>query len=638
MFRRLVATVLLIVVAGAAALAFLLRGDDARGPRAGDGAGAISAAEATLLRMGSGPAGSGVVTLTRWRYRADPDNRGRDRGWGRGDFGGRVVRVPFSPNARAYSGAAGRRAYDGAVGWFARDVQAPVAGLYAVRFESAHHRATVFVDGEQVREHVGAYEPFTARVRLSPGRHVIAVRVDWRGPRRQADSGWARAWFNYGGLNRPVTLMRLGPSELGALTVATRLVGGGEGRRARVDIGVRVRNRAAPRQVRLRGAISRDGRIVAPLDFRVAGVGAGTSRELRARVTIESPALWSPASPALYDLRLDVSGEASLRRRIGLREIGWDGDGLRLNGRRLTLRGAALPPDARGRGDALRAVDEERIVAGLRAAGANATRSQLPLSVSMLARLDAAGILLWQEIGPWEPGGRWRAESPAQLERARERALRTVEAGQASPSVLTWTLTNEVAGNGQPSQQEYVRRTARALRELDPTRPVAADLWGRVLPNRSGGMFDALDAIGVTDYIGWYEDLDLDPAGQAAKARARLAKLRALFAGKPVVVTELGSAGTRRVRADGFGGLRHQASLLSRRLSALLTEPGLSGVIIWNLRDYALRPDFRGGSVLELRPGLRLTPGLNEKGLFDFAGRRKPALAAVRRAFARAAG
>ncbi len=124
--------------------------------------------------------------------------------------------------------------------------------------------------------------------------------------------------------------------------------------------------------------------------------------------------------------------------------------------------------------------------------------------------------------------------------------LRVAEAGQAHPSILAWTLTNEVAGNGQPGQHEYIRQTAPRLRELDPTRPVAADLWGRVLPNRSG-VFAAVDAIGMTDYVGWYEGLDLDAAAQAAKTRERLAKLRGLFPGKPIVMTELGAAGTDRI-------------------------------------------------------------------------------------------
>ena len=624
MLRRLLPAALLVIVACAVALAFALGGEDPVDPNE---RGPVAAA---LAQTGDGPAGSAIVTLRDWRYRADPDDRGRARGWAGGRWAGRPVRVPHSPNATAYSGAAGRRAYAGSVGWFAREIEVPVASRYALRFESAHHRATVFVDGRAVREHVGAYEPFSARVALQPGRHTVAVRVDWRGPRRQADSGWARAWFNYGGLNRPVTLMRLGRSELGALTVRTQLVAGAG--RARVTIGVRVRNRGPSRTLNVRGVISRGGRTMRTLDFGLAGVGAGTSRALTATAEIDAPRLWSPQRPDVYDLRIVVPGEATLRRLIGLREIAWDAGGLRLNGEPLVLRGVALPPDARGHGDALTPTDERRIVAGLRAAQANATRSQLPLSDSMLARLDAAGILVWQEVGPWEPGGRWRADTPPKIAAARDRVLRVAEAAQAHPSILAWTLTNEVAGNGQPAQQEYIRQTASRLRALDPTRPVAADLWGRVLPNRAG-VFAAVDAIGLTDYVGWYEGLDLGAAAQAAKTRERLARLRGLFPGKPIVMTELGAAGSDRLAGRAFGGLRFQAELLARRLRELRDEPDLSGTIVWNLRDYALRPDFRGGSVLDLRPGLTLTAGLNEKGLYDFAGKAKPALAAVREAF-----
>lgn len=624
MLRRLLPAALLVIVACAVALAVVLSGDDPVDPRA------PSATAAALAQTGDGPAGSAIVALRDWRYRADPDDRGRDRGWARGTWRGRPVQVPHSPNATAFSGAAGRRAYAGSVGWYAREIAVPVAGRYALRFESAHHRAAVYVDGENVREHVGAYEPFSARVALQAGRHTVAVRVDWRDPERQADTGWARAWFNYGGLNRPVTLMRLGRSELGALTVRTRVEAGG--RRARVAIGVRVRNRGPSRTLDVRGVLSRGGQPVQTVSFGPAGIGGGTSRALSATVTIDAPRLWSPDRPALYDLRLVVPGEATLEQRIGLREIGWADGRLELNGAPLVLRGVALPPDARGHGDALTAADERRIVAGVRAARANATRSQLPLSDSMLARLDAAGILVWQEVGPWEPGGRWRADTAAQIAAARDRVLRTAEAGQAHPSILAWTLTNEVAGNGQPGQQEYVRQTVPRLRELDPSRPIAADLWGRVLPNRAG-VFAEVDAIGVTDYVGWYEGLDLDPAGQAAMTRDRIVKLRGLYPGKPLVITELGAAGSPRTKGAAFGGLAFQADLLARRLRELRDEPGLSGMIVWNLRDYALRPDFRGGSVLDLRPGLKLAPGLNEKGLYDFTGKAKPALAAVREAF-----
>jgi hypothetical protein len=428
--------------------------------------------------------------------------------------------------------------------------------------------------------------------------------------------------------------MRLGRTELGALAVRTRLTAP---KRARVDVSVRVRNRGAARTIRLRGALHH-GNATIPVAFASAGVGARTSRTLKASVTVHDPALWSPADPSRYDLRVDDPGEATLQRRIGLREISWGAGGIELNGEPLVLRGAALPPDARGHGDAMTAGDEERIIDDLRAVGANATRSQLPLAQSMLDRLDAAGILVWQVVGPWEPAGRWRADTPEKVAAASDRALRTVEAQQAHPAVLAWTLANEVAGQGQPGERAYISATTRRVHAVDPTRPVAADLWGSQLVHSGGPPFADLDAIGMTDYVGWYDDVDLGAAAQAAVTAERLARLHGLFPDKPVVITEFGAAGSPRTAPAAFGGRRFQADLLARRIAALGREPTLSGMLIWSLRDYALRPDFRGGSVLLRRPGLKLTTGLNEKGLYDFAGRAKPALGAVRRAFDEAAG
>ena len=620
----LLASLVLIGAATGAYVAF-----DGGGGGGGEGARAPqSDARRALLATGAGPDGSAQVALNRWRYRADPRDRGLRAGWADGDWSGRRVRVPHSPNAGAHSGEAGRRAYAGSVGWYAREIDAPVDGSYALNFESAHYRALVFVDGRPVRSHTGAYEPFSARPALRAGRHTVAVRVDWRNPRRQADEDWQRAWFNYGGLHRPVTLARLGASRLGAPTLRTRLQPGGG---ARVDVTVRVRNRGAPRTIRPTGSLEREG-ATQPLRFGAVRVATDRSQTVRASVVLDDPALWSPERPDRYELRIAVAGESSLRRLVGLREITWDGGGLYLNGNTLRLRGAALPADARGHGDALTPADEARMVDELRAVGANATRSQLPLSQAMLERLDAAGILVWQEVGPWEPAGRWRANSPAKLAAAVARALRPAEEGQTHASILAWTLTNEAPGQGHPGQQAYVARAARRLHAIDPTRPVAADLWGSQLPRADGPLFTELDALGVTDYIGWYEG-PASATGQHALAAERIAKLRTLFEGKPLVVTELGAAGSPRVDGDAFGSLRFQADLLARRIRALNAEPGVSGVLVWALRDYALRPDFVGGSVVRRMPGLTLAPGLNEKGLFDFAGRPKPALDAVRRAF-----
>ena len=57
-------------------------------------------------------------------------------------------------------------------------------------------------------------------------------------------------------------------------------------------------------------------------------------------------------------------------------------------------------------------------------------------------------------------------------------------------------------------------------------------------------------------------------------------------------------------------------------------------MLVWNLRDFALSPTFDGGSVRRLAPDIALVRGMNQKGLFTYGGRPKPAAAVVRRLYA----
>ena len=159
-----------------------------------------------------------------------------------------------------------------------------------------------------------------------------------------------------------------------------------------------------------------------------------------------------------------------------------------MNGRRLRLRGAALQEDAAGRGDALTPREMDAAVARLRRIGANATRAQHALSPALLERLDAAGILVWQGVGPFDVPGRWAARTPATRERALRRVRLDVLNARAHPSILTWNLVNEIAFNG--AARGPARRTWSAppgsSSALDPGRPVAVDVWGTHLPAHAG--------------------------------------------------------------------------------------------------------------------------------------------------------
>jgi hypothetical protein len=604
------------LAAGCAVLAFLL------GVRVGaDAAGRHEPRRSAAARFAP------AALDGRWVVRADPRGRGIARGWPAGRFAGREVTVPHSPNARRVTGAASARSYAGDVAWFRTAFTVARGGDHALRFESVHHRARVWVDGRQVARHTGAYLPFEARMRLAPGRHVLVVRADWRSPKAMKADAWHRSWFNFGGINREVTLRRLGPSEVDAPGVVTRLDARG---RAVVTVEARVRNRASrARTLALRGRLGRT-----PLRFAPVRLGAGDAAWLRARVRLERPPLWSPQRPRLTVLELEVPGESGVGRRVGLRELRWDGGRLRLNGRPLVLRGASIHEDAAGRGDALRPAEMDAIVARLRAIGANATRAQHPLAPALLERLDAAGVLVWQGVGPVDAPGAWTSTTPARRARAERRVRLSVLQLRAHPSVVAWNLANEVAHNGHAGGQvAYVRRAARATRRLDPGRPVALDVWGTHLPSVAGGVWRHVDAVGATNYEGWYDDPGAPAAATRAGVDALLRRLHRLFPLKVVAVTEFGAEANRANAPGAPGSQSYQARLLRTHIAAYRADPRLDGMLVWNLQDFALRPDFDGGSIRRLLPDIRLRAGINQKGLFTYGGEPKPAAAVVARAF-----
>src|SRR5262249_60698831 len=84
------------------------------------------------------------------------------------------------------------------------------------------------------------------------------------------------------------------------------------------------------------------------------------------------------------------------------------------------------------------------------------------------------------------------------------------------------------------------------------------------------------------------------------------------------------------------GGPDSQAPLPARHIRIYQAQPWLSGMLVWNLQDFALSPSFAGGSVRREDPAMALVHGINQKGLYTYGGRAKPAAAVVRRLYAQA--
>jgi hypothetical protein len=273
-------------------------------------------------------------------------------------------------------------------------------------------------------------------------------------------------------------------------------------------------------------------------------------------------------------------------------------------------------------------------VAELKAIGANAVRCQHPLDPALLERLDSAGILVWQGIGPVEGAANWHETTPSLLRSAERQAQAAVLAAQLHPSIFAWNVVNEVAKNGRDAAEvRYVQSTTRWLHAHDPTRMVAVDVWGDDPPTRAGALYRGVDAVAETDYTGWYDSPQDTPAQQIALMRSRLSAMRRTFTGKVLVISEFGAESNTLNRPAQPGGYGFQASLLARHVAVYAADPRLSGMLIWLLRDYPVIPAFEGGAIHTRLPRLRLIEGINQKGLFTYSGAAKPAVGVVARLF-----
>ncbi len=107
------------------------------------------------------------------------------------------------------------------------------------------------------------------------------------------------------------------------------------------------------------------------------------------------------------------------------------------------------------------------------------------------------------------------------------------------------------------------------------------------------------------------------------------------FAGKVLVISEFGAESNTLNQAGSPGSYAFQARLLAQHIAVYAADPRLTAMFVWVLRDYPLTPTFEGGSIHGVLPHLHLIEGINQKGLFTYAGGAKPAASEVARLFSR---
>jgi beta-glucuronidase len=357
------------------------------------------------------------------------------------------------------------------------------------------------------------------------------------------------------------------------------------------------------------------------LSFGTGVIAPHGSWTAQASARLASPHLWSPDRPTLYRTALtlsDVKGKrlAGYVTYSGVRSIQvTPGGRLALNGRLLNLRGVNIHEQNLSQGAALDPAHLTQLFSWARATGATIIRAHYPLSPLIEELADRFGMLVWSEVPVYQVDSQYVGQRPW-----RAAALATLQnnilANENHPSVLLWSIGNELETPPPGAEAGYIAAAASLAHQLDPTRPVTMALsnWPGVACQAA---YAPLDVIGVNEYIGWY-----DAGGGTTDDRDALGpwldSLRACYPTKPLIVSEFGFEANRDGPVEERGTFEFQADAVNFHLSVFATKPWLTGVIYFPLQDFAVKPGWIGGNPWP-------TPPFLQKGVLDMSGNPKPA-------------
>lgn len=467
---------------------------------------------------------------------------------------GELARVPscwnlHKPEWTYFEGAA----------WYTRlvDWQHGEAGERVIlSVGAANYAAMVFFNGRYVGGHRGGSTPFSVDVTeaLQDGRNRLQIMVENRRsparvPMQHID------WFNYGGLYREISLMRL-PAVFIRAAQAALLPGGQEARFS----------------IQLSEALDTTAQVSIPelgLSLSVPVQGG------RGEVTVPfAGQRWSPDAPRLYDVQF-ACGTDQVRERIGFRTIETRGTDILLNGERILLKGVCVHEDDLVLGKVSTEEDVRRRFRHVKEIGGNFLRlSHYPHHEHVARIADEMGLLLWAEIAVY-----WAIafDNPDTYADAENQLRELIARDVNRASVILWGVGNENADTD--ARLSFMARLAQTARAADPTRLVgAACLINRETFAIEDRLAEHLDVIGLNEYFGWYEP---DFSG--------LDRLLANSSpSTPVIVSETGADALPGHRGAGRVLFTEdwQAEFYRQQISRLAAIPYVAGIAAWLLYDF----------------------------------------------------
>ena len=520
--------------------------------------------------------------------------------------------------------------YKRSVGWYRLELDgnSQAGGTQWLQFDAASIAADVWLNGEHIGQHRGAFTTFRFDVtgKLKPGKNVLLVKTD---NRRGAADGDLTAIaplsgdFNMsGGLYRGVSLVTtkqkafialgdLGGPGVYAKTTALN------GANAVVNVVAKLENALAT------GAgysvtatlLDAEGKAVKQSATKSVSLKAGEAASVSQDLTVANAHLWNGlADPYLHKLVVELKdGSGAVVDKVvqdlGIRTMRFDAnEGFFLNGKSTPLHGVNLHQDTLGKAWAQSEDDIRRSFELIKEVGANTIRmAHYPHSDFTVQQADKLGVVVMAELPYVNSSSVGRLVDPETTgfsENARVQLRELIRQKFNSASVGIWSVGNEVQGGDDTSNNvaglfKSLHDTAKAE---DPSR--ITTLANQI--NRSGDVVrpDAITLTGITDsfsvnrYFQWYYGQSETQLGDNLDA------IHAASPTQPIGVTEYGAGSglthhTDNVRAgrvcssdtsgltricyqpEGYANYVHE-----KAYTELAKRPYLMGTWIWNMFDF----------------------------------------------------
>ncbi|WP_295673773.1 glycoside hydrolase family 2 TIM barrel-domain containing protein, partial [uncultured Mucilaginibacter sp.] len=390
------------------------------------------------------------------------------------------------------------------VGWYRKSFKAPgewKCKKVSIYFEGVYMNSEVFINGKSLGTYPYGYSSFSYD--LSPyldfnSENVIAVRVD---NSQQLNS----RWYSGSGIYRHVWMITTNAVHVADLGVSITTPDVSP-KKATVQIKTIIKNETGSAQsvlisTRLADGNSKNG---GHSQIKIE-LAANSEKEIAQTITVTDPLLWTPEIPHLYNARIQLLQNKNVvdetSTNFGIRSIKFTPEnGFQLNAKVVKLNGGCMHHDNGCLGAAAFDRAEERKVELLKEAGFNAVRtSHNPPSEAFLNACDRLGLLVVDESFDCWRAGKKKYDYAQYFDRWWKRDLDAmVLRDRNHPSIIMWSIGNEIVERGSPEAVKTARMLANAVKEIDTTRPVTSAIV------EAGKDWAALDSLMAAHDVGGY--------------------------------------------------------------------------------------------------------------------------------------